>query len=150
MDIRDLLTSLPAAPESSSGLLSAVSSIGLREHAPQTSSAGSASRLLLQEVSSRAASDAASPPIVLTNTTARAGSGPPVNQLHLAIVAGHKANMDEILSRKAGSSRQKSKRANKRDKKGNEKGAAYNDRFNAKTGGRENRSQRMSIFKKQY
>jgi hypothetical protein len=137
----DLLSSLPTAGASERGLLESVSLIHLQEHAAFGTADGSASRILLEE-KRRKEEHGVVPTISFTPA--------PTNPLHDAIVAGHKANMIEILSRNPCGSRPKSKRGNKRDKRDIEKAESYGDKLTSKNGSRDKRSQRMNSFKKQY
>ena len=145
----ELLGSLPAPVTREKGLLESISKMGVRDASRPAPAAVSAARLLLNERRLEAA-EADSPAVVIAASTPKPAD--PSNPLHDAIVAGHRANMDEIQSRQkqVAGSRAKSSRANKKNKKGAEKGQAYNDRLTSKNGNHEKRTQRMKLFARKY
>jgi hypothetical protein len=149
--LSSLLATLPKHVAPERGLLDSLSAIGVRDasrpsHLTAAGGGGSASAQLLAEKQQRAAADSAAMPFAVAPSAPKA-----TNPLHDSLVAGHKANMAEILARKPGN-RQKNKtqRGNHKATRTKEKGESYSERASAKVGGRDKRSQRLGAFKKIY
>jgi len=108
MDFSELASSLPTAAVADRGLLGALNGIGVRDASRTTIGEVSASQSLLDAKRSAAfeeAAVAAAPPSERV-TAARAAkaaaaqnaASTPAAMLHASLVAGHRANMDEILA----------------------------------------------------
>jgi len=149
--LSDLLSTLPEPSASNKGILESLTSIRIRDHGRAASSQPSASRLLRDEKLRNTQAEANTPAISIAAST-RPRDDAAMGPLHAAIVAGHEANMREILERRGGSAagRQKSKRANQKAKKGKERGEGYTERRSSKSAITNKRKDRLNVFKKQY
>jgi hypothetical protein len=109
MDFRDLFSSLPPTPAPDRGLLESLIGISVRDGSRAAVGEVSASQALLAAKRGAAAEEAAAaaaPPLgrlavdfAAKATAARDAAATPSAMLHESLVAGHRANMDEILAR---------------------------------------------------
>lgn len=111
MDVSELFSSLPATPAPDRGLLEALSGIGVRDGSRAAVGEVSASQALLAAKRCAATEEetaaAAAPPVdrlavafAAKATAAQEAAATPSAMLHASLVAGHRANMDEILARR--------------------------------------------------
>jgi hypothetical protein len=109
MDFSELASSLPTPAVADRGLLGALNGIGVRDASRTTVSEVSASQALLEAKRSAASEEAAvaaAPPsesvtaaLAAKAAAAQDAASTPSAMLHASLVAGHRANMDEILAR---------------------------------------------------
>lgn len=109
MDFSELASSLPTPAVADRGLLGALNGIGVRDASRITVSEVSASQALLiakRSAASEEAAVAAAPPsesvtaaLAAKAAAAQDAASTPSAMLHASLVAGHRANMDEILAR---------------------------------------------------